>query len=70
MLTFMAVLLMTLVGIALGIFGVLATIAGLAYLLAPVIIIVGGFIFIGYLVGKRKSMKKVEKPEEKDEEDE
>ena len=54
MLMFLAMLLVVLIGVALAIFGVVATLAGLLWLLWPLMIIVGIFILIGYSIGKKK----------------
>lgn len=57
MLIFLLMLLVVLIGIALAIFGCVAAIAGVLWLLWPLIIVVGVFIGIGYLIGRRKEKK-------------
>ena len=61
MLMFLAMLLVVLIGVALAIFGVVATLAGLLWLLWPLMIIVGIFILIGYSIGKKKGKPEKEK---------
>ena len=60
MLTFMAMLLVTLIGIALAIFGVIATIVGVTWLLWPIVVAAIVLIVIGYRAGKKKIEKKGE----------
>ena len=68
MITFLAVLLVTLLGVALAIFGVVAAIAGTVWLLWPLIVAVCILLWIGYRMGKsKKGGTEKEKPENESE---
>ena len=54
MLAFLATLLVTLIGVALAIFGVIATVVGVTWLLWPVVLAAFILIIIGYRAGKKK----------------
>ena len=54
MLVFLMMVLVVLVGIALAIFGCVAAIAGVLWLLWPLVLIAGAMIGIGYLIGRHK----------------
>lgn len=57
MLVFLMMVLVVLVGIALAIFGCVAAIAGVLWLLWPLVLIAGAMIGIGYLIGRHKEKK-------------
>ena len=67
MLTFLAVLLVTLLGVALAIFGVIAAIAGTVWLLWPLLVAVCIVLWIGYRWGKSKKGGTEKKPENESE---
>ena len=65
MITMLAMLLLTLIGIALAIFGVVAVIAGTVWLLWPVVVAAIILIVIGYYLGKkRREVNHIEGPVE------
>lgn len=59
MLMFLAMLLVVLIGVALAIFGVVAALAGVVWLLWPLLVIAGILIAVGYLAGSKKKGKPV-----------
>lgn len=64
MIIFLATLFVALIGIALAIFGAVAALAGVLWLLWPLLVLVIGFIMIGYLIGRKKETKKGLKAED------
>lgn len=58
MLSFLAVTLLVLVGIALAIFGIIAVVVGLTWLLWPVIVACVVILAVGYWLGKKEKKEK------------